>query len=129
MDTNTASEKLFHPELSYDITGILFKVHNELGNKYQEKHYQRAIAIKLKEFHIPFEKEVKINLLFGEEKLGISFADFVIDNKIILETKLVWKISLGDVKQVLRYLKASNLHLGIIANFRYQNLELRRVVN
>ena len=115
--------------MSYALTGILFEIHNKLGNKYQEKHYQRAIAIKLKELKIPFEQEVKVNIGFEKEKLGVAFADFVIDNKIILETKMVWRISLGDVKQVLRYLQATNLKLGLIANFRHQRLELRRVVN
>lgn len=128
-NTNTRVANLIYPELSYAIIGVLFEVHNELGNKYQEKHYQRAIAIKLKEVGVPFVREVKLDLTFGSEKLGIAFADFVVDNKAILEVKTVWRISPGDVKQVLRYLKASNLRLGTVANFRHQRLELRRVAN
>lgn len=126
---NRNIDNLIYPELSYTVTGILFEVHNELGNKYQEKHYQRAIAIKLKNANIPFLKEIKVDLFFENEKLGIFFVDFIVDNKIILETKVIWKISSGDIKQILRYLKATNLRLGIIANFRHQRLELKRVVN
>lgn len=121
--------RLIYPELSYTLTGILFDIHNALGNKHQEKHYQKAIAIKLKEAGIPFTKEAKLDLSFGDDKLGTAFADFVVDDKIILETKVIWRISPGDIKQVLRYLKAANLKLGIIANFRHQRLELRRVAN
>lgn len=69
--------------------GVLFEVQNKLGTKYQEKHYQRAIEIKLKELNIPYQREVKIKVLFDKEKLGDFFADFIIDNKILLETKVV----------------------------------------
>jgi len=61
--------------------------------------------------------------------LGDFFVDFIIDNKIVLELKKVWKITQDDIKQVLRYLKATGLKLGIIANFKYQRLEFRRVLN
>jgi hypothetical protein len=55
MVTNiTNKEKLIYPKLSYVIMGILFEVHNKLGTKYQEKHYQKAIEIKLKELNIPY---------------------------------------------------------------------------
>ena len=66
MPTNfTNKRKLVYPELSYILMGILFEVHNKLGTKYQEKHYQRAIEIKLKELNIPYKREVKVNVKFG----------------------------------------------------------------
>jgi len=130
MTTNfTNKEKLIYPELSYILMGILFEVHNKLGTKYQEKHYQRAIEIKLKELNIPYKREAKVNIEFGKEKLGEFFIDFVIDNKIILEIKKIWKITQDDIKQVLRYLKAAGLKLAIIANFKHKRLEYRRVLN
>lgn len=131
-DTNTATNntnKIIYPKLSYVLMGILFEVHNKLGNKYQEKHYQKAIEIKLRELDIPYKKEAKIDVSFGRERLGEFFIDFIIDNKIILETKMVWTITKDDIKQVLRYLKSTNLRLGIIANFRHKQLEYRRVLN
>ena len=109
--------------------GVLFSVQNKLGNKYQEKHYQRAIAITLKNLGIQFEKEVKIDVPFEKESLGIFFADFVIDGKIILEIKTIPKITINEIKRTLRYLQTTNLHLGIIANFRPPHLEFKRVVN
>lgn len=115
--------------MSYLITGILFHVHNKLGNKYQEKHYQRAIAVKFKNLGIPFKKEFGFDVEFENQKLGKFFADFIVDDKIILEVKQVWRISPNDVKQIFRYLKATNLKLGLIANFKHTQLELRRVVN
>jgi len=130
MPTNfTNKRKLVYPELSYILMGILFEVNNKLGTKYQEKHYQRAIEIKLKELSIPYKREVKIDIKFGKENLGEFFVDFIIYNKIILEIKRVWKITQDDIKQVLRYLKATKLKLAIIANFKHCRLEYRRVLN
>ena len=130
MTTNlTNKEKVIYPELSYTLMGILFEVHNKLGTKYQEKHYQKAIEIKLKELNIPYKREEKVTIEFGKEKLGEFYIDFIINDKIILEIKKVWKITQDDIKQVLRYLKATNLKLAIIANFRHKKLEYRRVLN
>lgn len=128
MVTNITN-KLIHPELSYMLMGILFEVHNKLGTKYQEKHYQKAVEIKLKELKIPYQREAQLVVKFGEEDLGEFFVDFIIDGKIILELKKVWKITADDIKQVLRYLKTAKLKLGIIANFRHKRLEYKRVVN
>lgn len=130
LNTNITDEsKLIYPELSYILTGILFEVSNKLGTKYQEKHYQKAIEIKLKESKIPHEREKQIKIDFGDEELGEFFLDFIIDDKIVLEIKKVWRITRDDIKQVLRYLKAAKLKLGIIANFKHQKVEIRRIVN
>ncbi|MEK9180982.1 MAG: GxxExxY protein [Patescibacteria group bacterium] len=125
----TNREKLIYPELSYLLMGVLFEVHNKLGTKYQEKHYQRAIEIKLHELKIPFQRELAVKVEFENQPLGDFFIDFVIDHKIILETKQIWRITDNDIKQVLRYLKATGLKLGIIANFKHPRLEFRRVLN
>jgi len=122
-------KELIYPELSYIMMGILFEVHNKLGTKYQEKHYQRAIEIKLKELKISYQKEAKVDINFGKEKIGKLFVDFVVDNKIVLEIKKIPKITEDHIKQVLRYLNTLNLKLGIIANFQHQKLEYIRVLN
>ena len=88
MDTNFTNKetgKLVYPELSYVIMGVLFEVSNKLGTKYQEKHYQRAIEIKLKELGVPFEREVKTVVRFGGKKLG----DFLLT--LLLAGEFCWK--------------------------------------
>lgn len=123
-------QDLIYPELSYAIMGVSFDVYNTLGNKYQEKHYQRAFEIKMKELGIPYEKEVLIKVTFENQELGKFFADFIIDNKILIEFKRIPIIGRDEIKQVLRYLKSTNLKLGIIINFgQRNNLEYRRVIN
>jgi GxxExxY protein len=85
--TDNKINDLIYPELSYKIMGTLFKVHNKLGPKFQEKYYQRAIEIELKKQKIPFAREKVIKLEYENEKIGKYFIDFVIDGKIALEIK------------------------------------------
>ena len=126
---NTNERILIYPDLSYKLMGILFKIHRELGNSYQEKYYQRAIALALDEANIPYKKEVEIELTFNNQNIGKYFLDFVIDNKIALETKTVPIIRDEYYKQVLAYLDAANLKLGIVANFRSKRLTYKRLIN
>lgn len=126
---NTHNNKLIYPDLSYKIVGILFKVHNELGNRYQEKYYQRAIEIELKNQNIKFVKEIPVDLQYAAEKIGKYFLDFLIDDKIVLEIKTIPRLRPRDFKQVLAYLKSINLKLGIIANFRPEQLTFHRILN
>lgn len=128
MKTNL-SEYLVYPEESYKIMGILFEVHNKLGTKYQEKHYQRAVETKFIEYKIPYQKEIELKVNFGSRELGKFYMDFLVFNKIILELKKVRFISDDDIKQVLRYLDAAKSKLAIVANFRHQRLEYKRIVN
>ena len=123
------NNKVIYPELSYKIVGILFKVHNELGNKYQEKYYQRAIKIELKNQNIKYSKEIPVDLEYEKEKIGKYFLDFLIENKIILEIKAIPRLRPRDFKQVLAYLKAMNLKLGMVANFRPNKLVFHRILN
>lgn len=125
-----SNEYLVYPEESYKIMGILFEVHNKLGTKYQEKHYQRAVETKFIEYDIPYRKEVKVKVDFGSRELGHFFIDFFVFDKIILELKKVNFISPDDIKQALRYLDALGLKLCIIANFKHnKKLEYKRIIN
>lgn len=121
--------ELVYPELSYKIVGILFEVHSQLGGKYQEKYYQRAVEIALKKEKLLFKKEIAVDLSFNGEKIGKYFLDFLIGGKIILELKAEPRFNREDFKQVMAYLKAKNLKLGILANFRGERLEYKRILN
>jgi len=123
MDPNN---KVIYPELSYKIVGILYNVHTELGGKYQEKYYQRAVEKALLSEKIPFEKELMVDL---GEKIGKYFLDFLIEGKIILELKATPFFHPDDFYQVLAYLKAISLKLGILANFRGRKLVYKRILN
>ena len=121
--------KIVQKELSFKIMGILFSVHNQLGNRYQEKYYQRAIEQGLKDNNIKFQKEVSVDLKFNNKKIGKYLLDFFIENVIILEVKAVPNLRPKDFTQVLAYLVANNVELGILANFRTDKLTYKRILN
>lgn len=121
--------KVIYKELSYKIVGILYKIHGELGGRYQEKYYQRAIRHELEKQKIKFKKEIAVDLKYDNKKIGKYILDFLIENKIILEIKTVPKLHPEDFRQVLAYLKAKNIKLGILANFRGSKLVFERILN
>lgn len=121
--------ELVYKELSYKIIGLLFGIHNELGNRYQEKYYQRAVEKALKQNNLTFQKELSTDLEYNGERIGKYFLDFLIENKIVLELKTVRRLNPKDFTQVLAYLKAKNLKLGILVNFRTERLSYKRILN
>jgi GxxExxY protein len=121
--------KIIQKDLSYKLMGILFSVQNQLGNRYQEKHYQRAIEVALKGEKISFKRELPVDLMFNEEKIGKFFLDFLIENEVVLEVKTVDRLKPKDFKQILAYLIANNLELGILVNFRTDKLIYKRILN
>lgn len=116
-------------ELSYKIVGILMDIHRELGNRYQEKYYQRAIAVALKKNGLNFKQQLPVNLNYDGEKIGRYSLDFLVENKVILEIKCVPELKPIDFKQILAYLKAKKIELGILANFRPESLVYKRILN
>jgi len=111
------------------VIGLCMDVHNELGKGFSEAVYSDALEIELKSNGVPFKKEVKFDIIYKGKKLKHHyFADFIVDDKIILELKAVEKISSSHVKQTLNYLAASKLKLGIIVNFGEDQLTYKRVL-
>ncbi|TAL18961.1 GxxExxY protein [Patescibacteria group bacterium] len=127
--TEKSASKLLYPELSYKIVGALFAVHKDLGNTYQEKYYQRAVVPAFDKIGVPYSEQVPIELHFKSASIGRYFVDFLIDGKIILEIKVVPRLTVQHYRQVDAYLKAMKKELGIIANFRSQSLIFRRILN
>jgi len=120
---------LIYPDFSYKIIGILFDVYNKLGFGYQEKYYQRAVASTLLENKIKFSEQVKIPLTFKNSNIGNYFLDFLIEEKIVLEIKKGDYFSKTNIEQVYAYLKATNLKLGILANFTGKGVKHKRIIN
>lgn len=121
--------KIIYPELSYQIMGILFKVYNKLGYGYQEKYYHRAIVRELNNLKVDFIREQSTLIIYEDKIIGRYFVDFIIDRKIVLEIKVAREIYQKHLNQVLSYLKAAGLRLGILAAFTRSGIRYRRLVN
>lgn len=123
------SDKLLYKELTFKIIGALFKVHNLLGNSLDEKYYQRALAKEFEILGLTFKREQKVKLEYEGVDIGDRYLDFVIGDKVILETKTIPQITNKSLTQLISYLKSTKLRVGILANFRTERLSYRRVVN
>lgn len=123
MNTNKKqiNSKVIHPELSYTITGILFDVHNELGQYAREKQYGDLIEKKLKEIEMSYKREIPIS------DSG-NILDFIIDNKIVLELKAARILTKENYRQIQNYLQQTNIKLGLLVNFRNKYLKPARVI-
>ena len=121
-------KNILFPELSYKVIGVAMKVHNELGNGFLEKVYENAMMVMFRKEKINAVQQSSIKVYFQNEIVGNYIADILIEEKIILELKMVDKINDNHRAQVLNYLKATKLKLAIIINFKNQSLEYERVV-
>ena len=121
--------KVLHPELSYRLNGILFKVHNVLGRFRNEKQYGDALEAEFKNNRIKFEREKILPISFVGEESYRNKVDFIIEDTIILEIKAKRIIERADYFQLKRYLVSSQRELGILVNFQQKYLVTKRVLN
>ncbi|WP_420398890.1 GxxExxY protein [Flagellimonas sp.] len=122
------TEVLYKHE-SYFIIGLCMDVHNELGKGFSEKVYGDALEFELNENGVPYTRETKFHINYKGKMLRHQyFADFVVDNKIILEIKAINSLTQSHVKQTLNYLAVSKMKLGLLVNFGEDSLIYRRVI-
>ena len=121
--------KLLYADLTYKIIGSAMKVYNTLGHGFLEKVYENSLMVLLKRAGIKAEQQVPIKVWFEGEIVGDYIADILIEDKIILELKVVDKITNIHKAQVLNYLKATGLEIALIINFGGKSLEHIRLIN
>lgn len=120
---------LVYEELTYKIIGVAIGVHKELGPGFLEAVYEEALIIELKKAGIPFENQIELDILYKGEKLKKKYrADFIIDEKIVLDIKGINRLTEIDEAQLINYLKATGLKVGLVINFGRVSLEWRRVI-
>nr|WP_321410879.1 GxxExxY protein [uncultured Carboxylicivirga sp.] len=122
-------ELLFKDE-AYKIIGAAMEVHRELKNGFLEPVYQEALAKEFNIQNIPFERESLINIYYKGEILGKYYkADFICYNEIIIELKALSDLTNEHESQLINYLKATNMKLGILINFGKPSLQYKRIIN
>lgn len=120
---------LIYKNEAYDIIGACMEVHRELGKGFTEIVYGDALEIEFKRIDLNYQKEVRFNIFYKGVIIPHQYkADFVIDNKIILEIKAVDTLTSSHIKQTLNYLAASKLKLGLLVNFGKDSLQYKRVI-
>ena len=120
--------KILYKDLSYNIIGLAMEVYNKLGYGFLEKVYENTLIILFKREGIKAEQQVPIKVYFEGKVVGDYVADILIKNKVIIELKSVEEIINAHKAQVLNYLTATGVHLGIILNFGKEELTFERFV-
>ena len=123
------------PELKYKaitekIIGASFEVHKFLGNGFQELIYQRALAWELAQAGLSYAREIEQEIFYKEllEPIGTRRADFVVEGKVLVELKAIIELEEVHLAQVLNYLKAYRLEVGLLINFGSKSLTFKRLV-
>ncbi len=116
-----------HSEITEKIIGEAYKVFNVLGSGFLEKVYARALCKKLRDAGFSIDEEYPIKVIFENEIIGDYFADIIVDNKVIVELKAVEILNKIHEVQLVNYLKATDLEVGLLLNFG-EKIEIKRKV-
>jgi len=122
-------DRLIYKEEAYRIIGLCMEVHGILGKGHSEVVYKDALEHEFSSNQIPFSREKSYKIKYKDILLPRGYnADFVVYDKIILESKAIESLTNSHVKQTLNYLAASKLKLGLLVNFGEDSLVHKRVV-
>lgn len=122
--------QLIHPELSYQVRGVLLDVYNQLGPMLKEAYYRDAIAIGLEKHGLTCRTEKSFEVYYRNERVGLYFVDVWIEaGKILLELKVAPAIEPIHKAQAISYLKVTNADLAIVTNYGSVSLEDERLPN
>ncbi|TDH26767.1 GxxExxY protein [Segetibacter sp. 3557_3] len=118
-----------HDELTYKVIGCAMKVHNTLGNGFQEVIYQRCLAIELEKAKVAFKREVEQTIYYDQKNVGTRRADFVVEQKIIVELKALINLEDVHLAQAKNYVVAYDFPVGLLINFGAVSLQYKKVFN
>ena len=129
-DNSTSMNDIILKDESYNIIGACMAVHNELGLGFLEAVYQEALEEEFKLRNIPYVRERQLEIIYKGKALEKRYiADFICYGEVILELKALSGLESAHQAQLINYLKATDLKLGLLVNFGQASLESKRVVN
>ena len=121
-------DKIVYRELSFKIVGCALAVHKSLGPGFPETVYERALEVEFKKEGLRYERQRVFRVVYEEKPVGDFRADFVVEDKVILELKALTEMPKVFERQLHSYLQVSGLRLGILINFGREKLETKRIV-
>ena len=124
---NERDWKVKHKELTEEIIKIFYKVYNTLGYGFLEMVYENAMMIELLRRNIPAISQSPIKVVYEDKVVGEYFADILVDEKVIIEIKAARNLNAENEAQLLNYLKATDMEVGLLLNFGPKP-EIRRKV-
>ena len=122
-------QKYLYKELTYKIIGCAIDVHKELGPGFLEKVYENAMLVTLKENGLSAENQKQLNVLYYGITVGDYYADLIVENKVIIELKAINSLCGEHRAQIINYLTATSMKVGLLLNFGAKSLEYERFAN
>ncbi len=116
-------------DITYKVIGCSMKIHNTLGNGFQEVIYQRCLAIELEKVDLSFEREKEQKIYYDGIHVGTRRADFVVENQVIVELKAVINLEDVHLAQAKNYVVAYDFPIGLLINFGSTSLQYKRIFN
>lgn len=110
------------------IIGSAFEVLNEIGHGYHEKPYENSLAVEFNHRQITFLQQPRYPIVYRGVKVSEYIPDLIAYNLVIVDAKVIDRITNHEVGQMLNYLRITGLPVGLILNFKNSTLEFRRVV-
>lgn len=120
-------EEYKYSDITQKIIGCAMKVHNTLGNGFQEVIYQRALAIEMNKQGLAFVREMEMPIFYENEEIGTRRVDFFVEGKIMVELKALTELEKVHLAQALNYLEAYKMEIGLLINFGNTKLEFKRL--
>ena len=118
-----------YPELTDRIIGAAYAVQRELGCGFLEKVYENALLVELRRRGLLSETQTPIPVRYKGVPVGNYFADVIVEGKVIVEIKTVESLAQIHYSQVLHYLRATGIKVGLLLNFATPRVEVKRFVN
>ena len=106
-----------HKKLTERIIEVFYRVYNKLGYGFLEKVYEKAMTIEFKKENIPVVSQSPIKVVYKSEIIGEYYADLLVDSKVIVEIKAAKWLAEENEAQLLNYLKATDIEVGLLLNF------------
>ena len=125
---NSEEQKFLFKEETHRIIGCAFEVLNTLGNGLLEKPYENAMVVEFQQQKIPYQQQPRFPVIYKSVNAGEYIPDLIAFDAIIVDTKVIEKISNNEIAQMINYLKITRLQVGLILNFKHAKLEWQRIV-
>ena len=126
MDTNP--ERLLFKDEVFQIVGCAIEVLNALGHGIVEKPYENALVVEFELRQIPFNQQPAFDVLYKGQRVGAFVPDLIVFNSIVVDAKVIDRITDHERGLMLNYLRITALRVGVILNFKHRKLEWERIV-
>jgi GxxExxY protein len=115
-------------DITYAINGAAFEVNRILGSGFLEKAYENALLLELRGRGFNAESQMPVKVFYKKKVVGEYIVDILVEKKVIVELKTVEKFDNVHEAQLLNYLKASGIQVGLLINFKHPKVEIKRMV-